>query len=78
MSATNNADRLKQVSFTNTHFLTATRYVSKKSSKPTRSRIWGKSVVSTSGTTNIRQLTANAACNLGLNIVRPRNMPNRS
>src|SRR5450755_1624052 len=32
-STTNNADRLKQVSFTNTHFLTATRFVSKKSSK---------------------------------------------
>src|ERR1700742_3069479 len=29
---TNNADRQKQVSFTNTHFLTATRFVSKKSS----------------------------------------------
>src|SRR6201981_4018013 len=32
-STTNNADRLKQVAFTNTHFLTATRFVSKKSSK---------------------------------------------
>src|SRR5258708_33146577 len=31
-STTNNADRLKQVAFTNTHFLTATRFVSKKSS----------------------------------------------
>src|SRR3979490_618252 len=30
-STTNNAERQKQVSFTNTHFLTATRFVSKKS-----------------------------------------------
>src|SRR3981081_1668232 len=29
-STTNNADRLKQVWFTNTHFLTATRYVTQK------------------------------------------------
>jgi glutamate/aspartate transport system substrate-binding protein len=61
-STTNNADRLKQVSFTNTHFLTATRYVSKKSSKLNSIEdLKGKSVVSTSGTTNIKQLTeANA------------------
>src|ERR1700738_897335 len=32
-STTNNADRQKQVSFTNTHFLVVTRFVSKKSSK---------------------------------------------
>ena len=31
-STTNNPDRLKQVAFTNTHFLTATRFISKKSS----------------------------------------------
>jgi glutamate/aspartate transport system substrate-binding protein len=70
-STTNNADRLKQVSFTNTHFLTATRFVSKKSSKINSiDDLRGKSVVSTSGTTNIKQLTeANAARNLGLNII---------
>jgi glutamate/aspartate transport system substrate-binding protein len=70
-STTNNAERLKQVSFTNTHFLTATRYVSKKSSKLNSIEdLKGKSVVSTSGTTNIRQLTeANAARNLGINII---------
>src|SRR5450432_272574 len=70
-STTNNADRLKQVSFTNTHFLTATRFVSKKSSKLNSiDDLKGKSVVSTSGTTNIKQLTeANAARNLGLNII---------
>jgi glutamate/aspartate transport system substrate-binding protein len=70
-STTNNADRLKQVSFTNTHFLTATRFVSKKSSKINSiDDLKGKPVVSTSGTTNIKQLTeANAARNLGLNII---------
>ena len=70
-STTNNADRLKQVAFTNTHFLTATRYVSKKSSKLNSiDDLKGKSVVSTSGTTNIKQLTeANAARNLGINII---------
>jgi glutamate/aspartate transport system substrate-binding protein len=70
-STTNNADRQKQVWFTNTHFLTATRFVSKKSSKLNSiDDLKGKSVVSTSGTTNIKQLTeANAARNLGINII---------
>src|ERR1700712_4923994 len=70
-STTNNADRLKQVAFTNTHFLTATRFVSKKSSKLNSiDDLKGKSVASTSGTTNIRQLTeANAARSLGINII---------
>src|SRR6202040_3558078 len=70
-STTNNADRLKQVAFTNTHFLTATRFVSKKSSNLSSiADLKGKPVVSTSGTTNIKQLTeANAARNLGLNII---------
>jgi glutamate/aspartate transport system substrate-binding protein len=70
-STTNNADRQKQVAFTNTHFLTASRFVSKKSSKlNTIDDLKGKSVVSTSGTTNIKQVTeANAARNLGINII---------
>jgi glutamate/aspartate transport system substrate-binding protein len=70
-STTNNADRLKQVAFTNTHFLTATRFVSKKSSKlGSIEDLKGKSVASTSGTTNIKQLTeANAARSLGINII---------
>jgi glutamate/aspartate transport system substrate-binding protein len=70
-STTNNPDRLKQVAFTNTHFLTATRFVSKKSSKLNSIEdLRGNSVASTSGTTNIRQLTeANAARNLGINII---------
>src|SRR6516165_5852251 len=70
-STTNNPDRLKQVAFTNTHFLTATRFISKKSSKLNSIEdLKGKSVASTSGTTNIKQLTeANAARNLGINII---------
>jgi glutamate/aspartate transport system substrate-binding protein len=70
-STTNNPDRLKQVAFTNTHFLTATRFISKKSSKLNSiDDLKGKSVASTSGTTNIKQLTeANAARNLGINII---------
>src|SRR3979411_510370 len=70
-STTNNADRLKQVAFTNTHFLTATRFVSKKSSKLNSiDDLKGKSVASTSGTTNINQLPEpNAARSRGLNII---------
>lgn len=70
-STTNNADRQKQISFTNTHFLTASRFISKKSSKINSiDDLKGKSVVSTSGTTNIKQLTeANAARNLGINVI---------
>ena len=70
-STTNNAEREKQVSFTNTHFLTASRFVSKKSAKLARiDDLKGKSVVSTGGTTNIKQLNeANAARNLGINII---------
>src|SRR6201988_661320 len=70
-STPNNAERQKQVSFTHTHFLTASRYVSKKASKiGSIDDLKGKTVVSTAGTTNIKQLTeANAARNLNVNII---------
>jgi glutamate/aspartate transport system substrate-binding protein len=70
-STTNNAERQKQIAYTNTHFLTASRFVSKKSSNiKSIDDLKGKAVVSTSGTTNIKQLTeANAARNLGVNII---------
>jgi len=70
-STTNNAEREKQVAFTNTHFLTASRFVSKKANNLTMiDDLKGKSVVSTAGTTNIKQLTeANAARKLGVNII---------
>jgi glutamate/aspartate transport system substrate-binding protein len=70
-STTNNADRQKQVGFTNTHFLTASRYVSKKSSNIKKiDDLKGKTVVSTSGTTNIKQLNdVNNEKKLGINVV---------
>jgi len=70
-STTNNLDRQKQVGFTNTHFLTASRYVSKKSSKINNiDDLKGKTVVSTSGTTNIKQLNdVNNERKLGINVV---------
>src|SRR3982074_1651471 len=70
-STTNNLDRQKQVSFTNTHFLTANRWVAKKSSNvKTLNDLKGKTIVSTAGTTNIKQITEiNAAQNLGMNII---------
>src|SRR6202012_2972606 len=70
-SSTNNPDRSKQVAFTNTHFLTGPGFVSKKSSKLNSIEdLKGKTVASTSGTNNIKQLTeVNAARSLGINIV---------
>jgi glutamate/aspartate transport system substrate-binding protein len=70
-STTNNAERQKQVSFTITHFLTANRYVSKKASNiKSIDDLKGKTIVSTSGTTNIKQATElNTAKNMGMNII---------
>ncbi|MGY3530285.1 amino acid ABC transporter substrate-binding protein [Bradyrhizobium sp. USDA 4452] len=70
-STTNNAERQKQVSFTNSHFLTASRYVTKKANKINSiDDLKGKTVVSTAGTTNIKQLTeANVARGLSINII---------
>src|SRR5262249_14606327 len=70
-STPNNPERQKQFTSTNPHFLTASRYVSKKSSNiKSIDDLKGKTVVSTAGTTNIRQLTeANVARNLGANII---------
>ena len=70
-STTNNLDRQKQVGFTNTYFVTANRYVAKKSSNiNTLTDLKGKTVVSTSGTTNLKWITEeNAKQNLGLSIL---------
>ena len=70
-STTNNAERQKQVSFTITHFLTATRVVSKKTANlKSADDMKGKTMVSTSGTTNIKQLTdLNTSKNMGMNII---------
>ena len=70
-STTNNLERQKQVWFATTHFVTANRFVSKKASKlKTVSDLKGKTVVSTSGTTNIKNATEiNVEKKLGMNII---------
>ena len=70
-STTNNLDREKQVAFTITHFVTANRFVSKKSANlKTVDDLKGMTIVSTSGTTNIKQITEiSAQRNLNLNII---------
>ena len=70
-STTNNLEREKQVGFTNTYFVTANRYVVKKSSNiKTLADLKGKTVVSTAGTTNIKWLTEeNAKENMGMSII---------
>jgi glutamate/aspartate transport system substrate-binding protein len=70
-STTNNIARQEQVWFTITHFVTANRWVAKKSSNVKKlADLKGKTIVSTAGTTNIKQITEiNAAQNLGMNII---------
>jgi glutamate/aspartate transport system substrate-binding protein len=70
-STTNNADRQKQVAYAPTTFVTANRIVYKKSSGVKKLEdLKGKTLVSTAGTTNIKQVTElNAARNLGINII---------
>ncbi len=70
-STTNNLERQKQVSYTITHFVTANRFVSKKASSLRKLEdLKGKTVVSTSGTTNLKQITElNAQRNLSLSIL---------
>jgi glutamate/aspartate transport system substrate-binding protein len=70
-STTNNIARQEQVWFTMTHFVTANRWVAKKSANIKKlADLKGKTIVSTAGTTNIKQITEiNAAQNLGMNII---------
>lgn len=70
-STTNNVERQKQIAYTNTHFVTASRYVSKKSSNINKiDDLKGKTIVSTAGSTNIKQANeANAAKGLGMTII---------
>jgi glutamate/aspartate transport system substrate-binding protein len=70
-STTNNLDRQKQVWFTITHFVTANRWVAKRSAKVVKLEdLKGKTIVSTAGTTNIKQITEiNGQQNLGMNII---------
>lgn len=70
-STTNNFERQKQVAFTITHFVTANRFVSKKANNlKTVDDLKGKTVVSTSGTTNIKQINEiNTQKKLGMTIL---------
>ena len=69
-STTNNIARQKEVAFTITHFLTATRVVSKKTANlKSVDDLKGKTMVSTAGTTNIKQLTELNAKGMGMNII---------
>jgi glutamate/aspartate transport system substrate-binding protein len=70
-STTNNNERQQQVSFTNTHFIPANRWVSKKSSNlKTLNDLKGKTIVSTAGTSNLKLITQNNGDkNLGMNII---------
>src|SRR6185436_10573771 len=70
-STTNNIERQQQVSFTNTSFIPANRWVSKKSSNlKTLNDLKGKTIVSTAGTSNIKLITQlNSEKNLGMNII---------
>jgi len=70
-STTNNLARQKEVAFTITHFVTANRWIAKKSAKiKSLADLKGKTIVSTAGTTNIKQITEiNTQQNLGMNII---------
>jgi glutamate/aspartate transport system substrate-binding protein len=70
-STTNNLEREKQVAFTITHFVTANTFVAKKSANlKVVDDLKGKTIVSTAGTTNIKQITQiNAERHLNLNII---------
>lgn len=70
-ATTNSAERQKQISFTNTHFLTASRFVSKKEANlDTIEDLKGKAVTSVSGSTNINQVNkVNADRDLGMRVV---------
>jgi len=70
-SATNNMERQKQVAFAVTEFVTANRFLSKKSSNlKTLDDLKGKTIVSTGGTSNLKQITTlNTERNLGMTIL---------
>jgi glutamate/aspartate transport system substrate-binding protein len=70
-STTNNLARQEQVWFTITHFVTANRWVAKESARIKKLQdLKGKTIVSTAGTTNIKQITEiNSQQNLGMNII---------
>ena len=70
-STTNNLERQKQVAFAPTTFVTANRLLAKKSANISKlDDMKGKTLVSTAGTANLKQVTElNAQRNLGMNIL---------
>jgi glutamate/aspartate transport system substrate-binding protein len=70
-ATTNNAERQRQVAFTNSHFLSATRFAARKSDNITTiDALKGKPVVAISGSTNMVQLNQiGNARNLGVNVL---------
>src|SRR6478736_9354956 len=70
-ATTNNADRQKQVAFTNTHFLSATRFAAKKAAKiNTIDDLKGRAVTAVAGSVNLTQLAkVNTERNLGINVM---------
>ncbi len=70
-STTNNIERQKQVAFAPTMFVTGARFISKKASGiKNLTDLKGKTVVSTAGTTMLKQLTImNNEQNLGMTVI---------
>jgi glutamate/aspartate transport system substrate-binding protein len=70
-STTNNLERQKQVAFAPTTFVTANRLLAKKSANISKlDDMKGKTLVSTAGTANLKQVTTlNAERKLGMNIL---------
>ena len=70
-NTTNNTERQQQVWYTNTHFLTASRFLSKVESHiGSIADLKGKTIVSPAGSTNIKQaLDFNSRLNLGMTII---------
>ncbi|ACL61541.1 amino acid ABC transporter substrate-binding protein [Methylobacterium nodulans] len=69
-STTNNPERQKQVTFTNAHFVTTSRFASKKAQNINKiDDLKGKTVVSVAGSTNLVQINkVNSERKLGLTI----------
>lgn len=76
-STTNNPDRQKQVAFAPSHFLTASKFVSKKADHfANMEALRGKTVASVAGTSNIVSLNqANVARKLGMTILAAKDVP---
>lgn len=70
-TTTNNAERQRQVSFSNTYFVAGVRILSKKNAPvETMADAKGKTVVTLAGTTSVKVISEiNTAQNLGLNVL---------